>query len=61
MIAQLQHITYSEFLPVIVGKEVWKRFGLDPGGGDAYDLDIDASVLNVYASAAGQVSEKVTA
>lgn len=62
MIAQLQHITYNEFLPVLVGRETWKRYGLDahepPVGastGDTYDMRIDPTVLNSYAAAVGQV------
>ena len=71
MIAQIQHITYNEFLPLLLGRETWRRYelssssGVDAGSGDAsamsgdspssYDLDIDASTLNSYAAVVGQV------
>ncbi|VDN55344.1 unnamed protein product [Dracunculus medinensis] len=29
VVAQLQHVTYNEFLPLLIGREIWKKFGLD--------------------------------
>ncbi|XP_040171209.1 LOW QUALITY PROTEIN: chorion peroxidase [Anopheles arabiensis] len=56
--AQMQHITYAEFVPVIVGNETAGRMGLLPasaGGdraGDTYNATVDASIANVFAGAA---------
>ncbi|KAJ1359380.1 hypothetical protein KIN20_018090 [Parelaphostrongylus tenuis] len=57
IIAQIQHITYSEFIPVIVGKENLKKYSLDlhlDGYDSRYDINIDASTFNFYAAAVGQ-------
>ena len=58
VIAQIQHISYNEFLPLLVGRESWKRFGLSPKESyteeDFYNLKTDASVLNSFASIVGQ-------
>ncbi|EYC02098.1 hypothetical protein Y032_0102g3482 [Ancylostoma ceylanicum] len=57
VIAQIQHITYNEFVPVIVGKENLRRNSLDlqvNGYDSRYDMDVDGSTLNVFAAAVGQ-------
>uniref|UniRef100_A0A183BPF2 Chorion peroxidase n=1 Tax=Globodera pallida TaxID=36090 RepID=A0A183BPF2_GLOPA len=73
VIAQLQHITYEEWLPLVLGRERWVRSGLGgqerrqkgphseatttaAGGGanaNDFELDLDGSALNEYASAVG--------
>ncbi|TMS38438.1 hypothetical protein L596_005166 [Steinernema carpocapsae] len=54
--AQIQHITYNEFLPLIVGKETAAQFGLNVrtrAFDSDYELKADASTLNEYASTVG--------
>lgn len=58
VIAQLQHITYNEFLPILIGKENWSKFKLQPqfyGYSTEYDHNVDPTVINTFAAAAGQV------
>ncbi|XP_050449274.1 chorion peroxidase [Cataglyphis hispanica] len=57
--AQLQHITYREFLPIIVGNEMMKKYDLKPLGSgykkqtyDPNDLENDPTIANHFASAA---------
>ncbi|XP_058057184.1 chorion peroxidase isoform X2 [Anopheles bellator] len=53
--AQMQHITYSEFLPVIFGNETASRMGILPDSesrDDTYNASVDPSVANVFAGAA---------
>lgn len=57
VIAQIQHITYNEFLPLIVGPGVMRDFRLklsQVNKGFSYDYDpmIDPSVINEFAGAA---------
>ena len=55
IIAQLQHVTYNEYLPVLLGKELMDAAGLtllQDGYYDGYDQTVDASIANVFASAA---------
>ena len=53
--AQIQHITYSEFLPVILGKEAMDRFNLDPqkmGFFSDYDINTNPGTANSVSTAA---------
>lgn len=61
VIAQIQHITYEEFLPLLIGRERWNRAVRQSAsekevGEDGYDLNVNPSVINGYAAAVGQVS-----
>lgn len=53
-IAQIQHITYSEFLPVILGQQLVTKYELKPEHGffGGYDINTNPGVLNGVASAA---------
>ncbi|XP_055904211.1 chorion peroxidase [Eupeodes corollae] len=53
--AQMQHITYNEFLPILLGKKLATKIGItsDPRSNvDTYDPKVDASIANNFASAA---------
>ncbi|KAG8229093.1 hypothetical protein J437_LFUL009562 [Ladona fulva] len=58
VIAEIQHITYNEFLPIILGNAYMKRFELIPlvtkGGNHTrlYDSELNAGITNVFATAA---------
>ncbi|GBM16293.1 Peroxidasin [Araneus ventricosus] len=55
LIGELQHITYSEFLPLLLGKEAMNYFQLNIEKDefyDGYDETIDPSVYNVFGAAA---------
>lgn len=58
VIAQIQHITYNEYLPVVLGDETMKRFSLLPGKGfekvDIYDPNFDPRITNEYSASAGR-------
>ncbi|KAK4872137.1 hypothetical protein RN001_016261 [Aquatica leii] len=54
IIAQMQHITYNEFIRVIVGPSLRKKLNLNPkkrGYFTGYDKNIDASIANNFAAA----------
>ncbi|CAB3377984.1 Hypothetical predicted protein [Cloeon dipterum] len=55
VIAQLQHIAYNEFLPVVLGRRFMETYGLLPlASGHSFDFNpnYDASVTNEFAAAA---------
>ncbi|CAL8144204.1 unnamed protein product [Orchesella dallaii] len=55
VIAEIQHITYNEFLPLVLGKEVMAKFGLllqKEGFWDGYDANVNPSVIASFSAAA---------
>uniref|UniRef100_A0A336M1I8 CSON015496 protein n=1 Tax=Culicoides sonorensis TaxID=179676 RepID=A0A336M1I8_CULSO len=53
--AQMQHITYNEFLSVVLGKQSSEKFGIlsQPSiETDTYNASVDPSIANHFASAA---------
>lgn len=55
MTAQMQHITYNEWLPVVIGRDKMQELGLLPleyGFSQDYDDDVNPSILNEFATAA---------
>ncbi|CAC5381296.1 PXDN [Mytilus coruscus] len=55
IIAQLQHIVYNHYLPLIVGNSTMARLELlskRPGFDDVYDSKVDASIVNSFGAAA---------
>jgi peroxidase len=54
LVAELEHITYNEFLPLILGPDYMRTFELQPkqkGYTRLYKEDIDASITNAFATA----------
>ncbi|KAG7309987.1 hypothetical protein JYU34_004510 [Plutella xylostella] len=54
-IAEIQHITYNEFLPILLGKDVMEKFGLvleKDGYWDGYDPNVNPDVIDGFAAAA---------
>ncbi|XP_055300072.1 peroxidase [Sitodiplosis mosellana] len=54
-IATIQHITFNEFLPILLGKEVMEKFGLvlnKEGYWDGYDPKVNPSIIDSFAAAA---------
>ncbi|XP_018048893.1 PREDICTED: uncharacterized protein LOC108687560 isoform X1 [Atta colombica] len=55
VIAEIQHITYNEFLPILLGKDVMEKFGLlleKEKYWDGYDSSINPGVIDAFAAAA---------
>ncbi|KAF6213079.1 hypothetical protein GE061_010793 [Apolygus lucorum] len=55
VIAEIQHITFNEFLPIVLGKEVMEKFGLvleKQGYWDGYDQNINPNIIDAFSAAA---------
>ncbi|XP_050574837.1 chorion peroxidase isoform X1 [Bombus affinis] len=55
VIALIQHITYNEFLPILLGKDVMEKFGLlleKNAYWDGYDESVNPAVIDAFAAAA---------
>ncbi|XP_030375898.1 chorion peroxidase [Scaptodrosophila lebanonensis] len=55
VIAEMQHITYNEYLPAIIGPMAMKRFRLVPqhhGYAQGYNIDINPAITNEFSGAA---------
>ncbi len=55
LIAQMQHITYNEWLPIIIGRAKMAELGLLPlkeGFSNDYDPNVNPSIVNEFATAA---------
>ncbi|XP_059350851.1 chorion peroxidase-like [Daphnia carinata] len=53
--AQMQHITYNEWLPIIIGREKMQQLGLLPlqrGFSQDYDSNLNPTIFNEFAGAA---------
>ncbi len=53
--AQIQHITYNEFLPVVLGKETMDKYNLSPlrmGFFSGYDINTNPGTANAVSTAA---------
>ncbi|KHN82375.1 Peroxidasin [Toxocara canis] len=54
VIAQIQHVTYAEFLPLLLGHQNIKKFGLGTlrsGFYSGYELSLDAMAFNEFTAA----------
>ncbi|OQV25520.1 Chorion peroxidase [Hypsibius exemplaris] len=61
-IAELQYITYNEFLPVLLGNDLMERFDLQPlktGLSKAYNIALHPGILNEFATAAYRVGHSM--
>jgi len=55
VIAQMQHITYNEWLPIVLGMNYMQQWGLEPketGFSKTYSKDVNPSITNAFATAA---------
>ena len=55
VIAQLQHITYKEWLPIILGNKYMDEWGMNPSDGgytNKYAPDVNPGITNIFATAA---------
>ena len=52
--AQIQHVTYNEFLPIVIGNSEMDRMGLrlSESYSNSYDASVDAQIISSFATAA---------
>ncbi|XP_037943386.1 chorion peroxidase-like [Teleopsis dalmanni] len=54
-VAIVQHVTFNEFLPILLGKEIMEKFGLvlrKDGYWDGYDPSVNPGIIDAFAGAA---------
>lgn len=62
VIAEMQHITYKEWVPEAVGTETMDRFSLhvrDDGYSDDYNRDVNPSVTSEFSTAAQRFGHSI--
>jgi peroxidase len=55
LIAQAQHITYNEWLPIVIGRKKMQELGLLPlqsGFSQSYDANLNPAITNEFVAAA---------
>jgi len=55
VIAEVQHITYNEYLPAVIGPHQMKRFRLVPRDKEYstdYNVDVNPAITNEFSGAA---------
>ena len=52
LIALYQHIIYNEYISIVIGKTIAKKFGLLPNGVTDYNSRVNPSISNEFASSA---------
>ncbi|XP_019871492.2 chorion peroxidase isoform X2 [Aethina tumida] len=60
--AQMQHITYNEFLPILLGPRIMQKFELSPkdnGYFKKYNESMDPSIANSFAAAAFRFAHSI--
>ena len=56
--AEWQHIVYNEWLPIVIGQQYMRTFGIFPltqGFSNNYNTDLDPRITNAFASAAFRI------
>ena len=50
--AEMQQITYAEYLPVVLGSREYAKYGLNLKSSSSYDPNVDPTILNEFATVA---------